>query len=176
MKPVCLWGVGILMFSACSMQPQKKLVLNEICGKDFPDNEWVEIYNNSDDTVSLAGVYILKIDEDGIDHIVHRFGKESIAPHAVKVIQATRNELRSRLSRKKELGIELVDAEDQTIDDFYRNDEVGEKAHPVGGSYARVPNGTGHWAIVKNASRGTVNPDDAEVEEDSELSDSESEW
>lgn len=163
MKRFSLGLLLVLALSGCTQKPEKALVLNEICGKDFPDNEWIEIYNNSDKEVSLKGVYLLKIDEDGIDHVVHRFKNETIKPHHVLVVQSTMNELRSRLSRKKELGVELVGADDKTIDAFYRDDEVGERPHPVGGSYARIPNGTGAWTIVKNASRGEVNPSDAET-------------
>ena len=175
MKPIYLLNIGVLMTSACSMQPHNKLVLNEICGKDSPDNEWVEIYNNSDDSISLLGVYVLKIDEDGIDHVIHRFEDEKIPPHTVKAIQSTLNELSGHLSRKKELGIELVNREGQTIDAFYRDDEVGEKAHPVGGSYARIPNGTGRWHIVNKASLGAANTADTVAEEELEPDDNDSE-
>lgn len=166
MKRFTLGLLLALALTACTQQPEKSLVLNEICGKDFPDNEWIEIYNNSDATVSLKGVYLLKIDEDGIDHVVHRFKNETIPAHQVLVVQSTMNELRSRLSRKKELGVELVGPDDKTIDAFYRDDEVGERPHPVGGSYARIPNGTGAWTIVKKASRGDLNP--AETDTDDE--------
>ena len=74
-----------------------------------------------------------------------------------------KDELRRHISRSKEVGIELVGPDDKTIDAFYRDEEVGEKSHPANGSYARIPNGSGDWAIVTNASRNELNPDDAEI-------------
>ena len=61
-----------------------------------------------------------------------------------------------------------------TIDSFYRDDEVGEKAHPANGSYARIPNGSGNWVIVTNASRNELNPEDAEIVEQDMFEDTDS--
>ena len=169
--------VTAFMVSCTSPQSPKAdtLVLNEICGKEFPNNEWVEIYNPTADTIDLKGYYLLKIDEDGIDHLIHRFKHGSIAPGEVIVISSLEDQLRSRLSRKKELGVELVNPKDETVDDFYRDDEVGDnRAHPENGSYARIPNGNGRWTIIAEASRGEVNPDTAE-EADEDLMELETE-
>ena len=151
-----------LLFS-CEQKPVKPLVLNEICGKEFPDNEWIEIYNPTDNVVQLKGYYLIKIDEDGIDYVIYKFKGGQLGPNQVLVVSSLQKQLRRGLSRKKELGVELVAPDDQTVDDFYRDEEVGEHAHPTNGSYARIPNGTGAWAVVKHASRGELNPKDAET-------------
>lgn len=151
-----------LLFS-CGPHTQRTVVLNEICGKEFPNNEWVEVFNASDTTVNMNGYTLIKIDEDGIDYIIYTFKDVRLAPGEAYVVSSMKNELRRNLSRKKELGIELVAPDGKTVDDFYRDEEVGEHPHPANGSYARLPNATGSWAIVKNASRGEANPKNAEV-------------
>jgi len=165
---------GLLIFASCGEKSDLPLVLNEICGKEFPDNEWVEICNTSNDTVNLQGVYVLKVDEDGIDHEVFRFGNEKLAPHGIYVISSLNGKLERGISRKREVGIELVAPDDKTIDDFYRDEEVGENPHPKNGSYARIPNAEGFWQIVDNASRGMPNPneeDELSADDDSESED-----
>lgn len=167
--PAVALAVASLLSCQSPQTPQADtLVLNEICGKEFPNNEWVEIFNPTADTVDLRGYYLLKIDEDGIDHLIHRFKGGRLAPGEVLVVSSLEDQMRSRLSRKKELGVELVNPKDETIDDFYRDDEVGDNhAHPENGSYARIPNGNGRWTIIAEASRGEVNPDTAEeIDED----------
>ncbi len=152
----------LCLLSSCGKLPTRQLVINEVCGKEFPDNEWVEIYNPTDSAVSLKGVYLIKIDERGIDHLLYRFKDGTLGPKQVYVISSMQDELLRHISSRKEVGIELVGPDDKTIDDFYRDEEVGEQPHPANGSYSRIPNGTGKWAIVKQASRGELNPSDAE--------------
>ena len=152
----------LCLLSSCEEPPTKHLVINEVCGKEFPDNEWVEIYNPTDSAVNLKGIYLIKIDEKGIDHILYRFQDGTLGPKQVYVISSMQDELRRHISSRKEVGIELVAPDDKTIDDFYRDEEVGEQSHPANGSYSRIPNGTGKWTIVKQASRGELNPDNAE--------------
>ena len=52
----------------------------------------------------------------------------------------------------------LVAADGTVIDRFDRDKDVGEGVqHEAGGSYARVPNGTGSWKVVATATRGQAN-------------------
>ena len=167
--PAVALAVASLLSCQSPQTPQADtLVLNEICGKEFPNNEWVEIFNPTADTVDLRGYYLLKVDEDGIDHLIHRFKSGRLAPGEVLVVSSLEDQMRSRLSRKKELGVELVNPHDETIDDFYRDDEVGDgRGHPENGSYARIPNGSGQWTITDAATRGERNPDEiAEMDSD----------
>ena len=163
MKHLGLTLLLLCFLSSCTRFSSKSLVINEVCGKEFPDNEWVEIYNPTDSVVHLKGIYLIKVDENGIDHLLYRFDGGTLAPGQVYVISSMHDELLRHLSRQKELGIELVGPDDKTIDDFYRDEEIGEHPHPANGSYSRIPNGTGKWAIVKQASRGELNPDNSET-------------
>ena len=166
---VCIFACISLMtlhLQSCINLPGKQLVINEVCGKEFPDNEWVEIYNPTDSVVKLKGIYLIKVDENGIDHELFRFKSGELAPGHVYVISSMKDELRRHISRSKEVGIELVGPDDNTIDSFYRDDEVGEKAHPA--------NGSGNWVIVTNASRNELNPEDAEIVEQDMFEDTDS--
>ena len=174
---VCIFACISLMtlhLQSCIKLPGKQLVINEVCGKEFPDNEWVEIYNPTDSVVKLKGLYLIKVDENGIDYELFRFKSGELAPGHVYVISSMKDELRRHISRSKEVGIELVGPDDNTIDSFYRDDEVGEKSHPANGSYARIPNGSGNWVIVTNASRNELNPEDAEIVEQDMFEDTDS--
>lgn len=167
MKHTCFYVLLVVlcgMMSSCGERVAKTLVLNEICGKEFPDNDWIEIYNPSDSVVQLAGVYIIKIDENGIDHMAYQFKSGSLAPGEVCVVSKMEERgLKRNISNKKEMGIELVGPNNETLDEFYRDDQVGEHSHPINGSYARLPNGTGEWFIARQASKGEINPEDTEV-------------
>ena len=99
---VCIFACVTLMticLQSCIQLPGKQLVINEVCGKEFPDNEWVEIYNPTDSVVKLKGIYLIKVDENGIDHELFRFKSGELAPgHARYVLRLRSLQLLSRSS------------------------------------------------------------------------------
>ena len=135
------------------------LVLNEICGKDDPDDDWLEIYNNGSSTVALDGAYIVKTDEDGLLETIFTFGEGiDIEADGYVVVATLTGELQAGISNKKQVGIALYSAGGVLLDSFDRDADIGEdEQHPEGGSYARMPNGTGAWTIVDANTRGTAN-------------------
>lgn len=135
------------------------VVINEICGKQDPDDDWIEFYNKGAETEDLSGAYIIKTDEEGKDEVIYTFPKgSSIAPGGYLVVATLTGELTAGISNSKELALTLVTADGKTADKFDRDSDVGkDKSHSEGGSYARVPDGTGQWQITESCTRGTAN-------------------
>lgn len=152
--PLCLFT---LLLAACGETGNPGLRLNEVCGKDSTTGDWIEIYNASSTPFRLGGHYLLKTDEDGIDHILHTFPDTVLDPGSCYVVTRLGGSLERKISRTKEVGVELVAPNDKTVDSFYRDDDVGDSPHPVGGSYARVPDGTGPWIIADRSTPGKPN-------------------
>ena len=136
------------------------LVLNEICGGDSnSDDDWVEIYNTSSVAINLQGVTITKIDEDGISEKLYTYPEgATLAAGAYDVKSRTSNELAAKISNSKQVSIVLEMPSGTQIDIFDKDTEVGENgSHSLGGSYARIPDGTGKWTIVSKATKGAAN-------------------
>lgn len=148
-------ALALALLAACSQSPQ--VCINEICGKDNSTGDWIELYNAGTATVSLNGWYLLKTDEYGIDQTLFEFQNETIPPGGYLVVSRLADDLERKISHKKEVGIELVGPNDRTIDAFYRDDEIGESPHPIGGSYARFPDGNGAWQVATHSTPGTSN-------------------
>lgn len=153
-----LIGLSFLLLAACTGGSPTAVYINEICGKDSAAGDWIELYNPSNLPVDLSGYYLLKTDEDGLDFTLYEFPDgQQIGAGEFLVVSQLADDLERKISHKKEVGIELVNRHDKTVDQFYRDDEVGDTAHPVGGSYARQSDGTGPWHIAKRATPGESN-------------------
>lgn len=140
------------------------LVLNEICGGDSnSDDDWVEIYNTSSVAINLHGVTITKIDEDGISEKLYTYPEgATLAAGAYDVKSRTSDELAAKISNSKKVSIVLEMPSDTQIDLFDKDSDVGENgSHSLGGSYARIPDGTGKWTVVSKATKGAANSDEA---------------
>ncbi|MDR2955172.1 MAG: lamin tail domain-containing protein [Prevotella sp.] len=137
------------------------IILNEICGQQEPDDDWVEIYNSSSSSINLKGVQIIKTDEEGKEKSIFTFPDASIAPGEYKVIATLTEELTSGISNQKQVGIALAIVTGEIIDSFDRDGNIGQNAwHIPNGSYARIPNITGDWTSVMDYTRGTENKAD----------------
>lgn len=88
------------------------VVINEICGKQDPDDDWVEFYNTSDKETDLGGSTLVKTDEDGKDETIYTFpaGKK-VGAHDYLVVATTTGELQAGISNSKEVGLRLVMAD-----------------------------------------------------------------
>ncbi len=146
-----------------NLKPTHEVVLNEICGKDNPDNDWVEFFNPSDKDVDLSGAKLIKTDEDGMDEQVYVFpGGAILKSKNYQVITKNEDFPEVGISNSKEVGLRLVSADNKTLyDKFDRDSDVGkDKSHEEGGSYARIPDGTGAWKVVAKYTKGTANSDE----------------
>lgn len=174
-KPFALVALAsLLALNACKndkeddvLPPQDKdytgLVLNEICGKQDPDNDWVEILNTTTKTIDLSGVQLQKTDEEGISEIFYTFSEgATITAGTYKILEQLNGDFTVGISNSKQVGIALLAPSGTTINAFDRDADVGaNQGHASGGSYARMPNGIGSWKIVTTATPGTANKDEA---------------
>jgi len=140
------------------------IVLNEVCGLTSPDNDWIELYNLSSSAVNIGGYSVFKTDELGATstQVTIPTGT-TMAANAYLVIHKTAVApetiiLASGISNTKNVKLELKNAAGTTISTFEKTATTPNVAgHISGGSYARIPNGTGDWAVVTVATPGAAN-------------------
>ena len=156
------------------------IVLNELSGAD----KFIELYNTTDKELSLEGVYVVKYDsskEGGKSTTWTGAKGMTIAAKGYVVLESSdladpaedgdpnyayesaNHVFKGGLSGKKNLKIELVDANENVLDAFARGEE-GAGWNQVSGfennkknTFSRVPDGTGAWAYAaptKGAANG----------------------
>lgn len=138
------------------------VVLNEICGgaADDKDDDWVEIYNTNDAEIDLSGVQLVKIDEDDLSEILCAIPNGTrIAAKGYLVVAKKNGAFSAGISNTKKVSIVLNSPSGSIeIDRFDRDAELGaDTGHVLGGSYSRIPDGTGVWTIVTECTRGEAN-------------------
>ena len=155
------------------------IVLNELSGAD----KFIELYNTTDQEVSLEGVYLVKYDssKDGGKSTTWTGAKGmTIAAKGYVVLESSdlsdpaedgdpnyayesaNHVFKGGLSGKKNVFIELYNAIDEVLSEFKRGEE-GAGWNQVSGfnndkkhTFSRVPNGTGEWAYA-DPTKGAAN-------------------
>lgn len=157
----------------------KGIVLNELSGAD----KFIELYNTTDEEVSLREVYIVKYDssKEGGKSTTWTGAKDMvIAPKGFVVLESSdlsdpaedgdpayayeseNHIFKGGLSGKKNVFIELYNAKDEVLSEFKRGDE-GAGWNQVSGfnndkkhSFSRVPDGTGEF-VYADPTKGAAN-------------------
>ena len=155
------------------------IVLNELSGAD----KFIELYNTTDKELSLEGVYLVKYDsskDGGKSTTWTGAAGMKIAAKGYVVLESSdlsdpaedgdpnyayesaNHVFKGGLSGKKNLKIELVDAQENVLDAFARGEE-GAGWNQVSGfnndkkhTFSRVPDGTGEWAYA-DPTKGAAN-------------------
>lgn len=136
------------------------LVLNEVCGNDgnASEEDWVEIYNTSKAAINLNGVRLIKTDEDGVSEVLCTFSEGATIAGNVFMLKVKGIDFTQGISNSKSVAITLQAPSGREIDKFDKDVEFGADGnHVVGGSYSRIPDGTGEWTIVTEATKGVAN-------------------
>ena len=154
---------------ACNQSAPKvtTVVINEICGKDADGLEWVEVANASSEAINLKGYKLIKMDDEGIEKTLYTFGDTIIAPGAIMTIN--KEQLKAKIPSTKAIIVELLNPNKETVDYFDSDETLDADGHPEGGSYARVPNASGNWAITTQATWNAPNEANAPTVTDEEL-------
>ena len=152
-------------------QTAEGVVLNELSGAD----KYIELYNTTDKEISLEGLQLVKYDssKDGGKSTTWTGKKDmKIAAKGYVVLESSdlsdeaeggdpayayesaNHVFKGGLSGKKNVKIELQDADNKVLDTFKRGDE-GAGWNQVSGfennkknSFSRVPDGKGDWAYA----------------------------
>ena len=147
------------------------LALNELSGAD----KYIELYNTTDKEISLEGICLVKYDssKDGGKSTTWTGAKGmTIAAKGYVVLESSdladpaedgdpnyayesaNHVFKGGLSGKKNVFIELYNANDEKLSEFKRGEE-GAGWNQVSGfnndkkhTFSRVPNGTGEWAYA----------------------------
>ena len=155
------------------------VVLNELSGAD----KFIELYNTTDKEISLEGVYLVKYDsskEGGKSTTWTGAKGMTIAAKGYVVLESSdlsdpaedgdpayayesaNHVFKGGLSGKKNVFIELYNANDKKLSEFKRGDE-GAGWNQVSGfnndkkhTFSRVPDGTGPWAYA-DPTKGAAN-------------------
>ena len=161
------------------------IVLNELSGAD----KFIELYNTTDKEISLEGVYVVKYDsskDGGKSTTWTGAAGMKIAANGYVVLESSdladpaedgdpnyayesaNHVFKGGLSGKKNVFIELYNADDEKLSEFKRGEE-GAGWNQVSGfnndkkhTFSRVPNGTGDWAYAdptKGAANGAKTAD-----------------
>lgn len=136
------------------------LVLNEICGNDgnATEEDWVEIYNTSNSAINLNGVRLIKTDEDGVSEVLCVFSEGTTISGSAFMLKVKGIDFTQGISNSKSVTIILQAPSGREIDKFDKDMEWGvDGNHVVGGSYSRIPDGTGEWTVVTEATKGVAN-------------------
>lgn len=137
------------------------VVLNEVCGNDGTSGgqeDWVEIYNTNSATVSLNGVRLVKVDEDGLSEVLCTFAAGTAIGGRSYLVKLKGVDFSAGISNSKSVAIVLQAPSGKEIDRMDKDAEFGGDAgHAIGGSYSRIPDVTGEWTIVAEATKGAAN-------------------
>lgn len=168
------------------------VVLNELSGAD----KFIELYNTTDKAISLDGVYLVKYDsskEGGKSTTWTGAKGMTIAAKGYVVLESSdlsdpaedgdpayvyesaNHVFKGGLSGKKNVFIELYNANDEKLSEFKRGDE-GAGWNQVSGfnndkkhTFSRVPDGTGPWAYADPTKGAANGAKVAEIEQTPEM-------
>jgi hypothetical protein len=168
------------------------VVLNELSGTD----KFIELYNTTDKEISLEGVYLVKYDsskEGGKSTTWTGAKGMTIAAKGYVVLESSdlsdpaedgdpayvyesaNHVFKGGLSGKKNVFIELYNANDEKLSEFKRGDE-GAGWNQVSGfnndkkhTFSRVPDGTGPWAYADPTKGAANGAKVAEIEQTPEM-------
>lgn len=168
------------------------VVLNELSGAD----KFIELYNTTDKEISLEGVYLVKYDsskEGGKSTTWTGAKGMTIAAKGYVVLESSdlsdpaedgdpayvyesaNHVFKGGLSGKKNVFIELYNANDEKLSEFKRGDE-GAGWNQVSGfnndkkhTFSCVPDGTGAWAYADPTKGAANGAKVAEIEQTPEM-------
>lgn len=136
------------------------IYLNEICGgRDASDDDWVELINTTNILKDIGGVKIVKDDSS-----VYTFPIGTVLQPRGLVTVSSKNDSMFSISNTKNVKITLESPKNVILDTFVKAEnfpgaETIANGHPIGGSYARIPDGSGAWSQQQVNTIGEMNSD-----------------
>lgn len=136
-----------------------KLVLNEVNGTGADADKYIELYNNADYEIPLAGVLIKYGTVGSMKDSWTGQAADKIASKGYFVIQGAKGtypSLSTGLSAGKNVIVEMYKGETQ-IDRLQRGPGDDSSATPTVKSMGRSPDGTGSWYFM-DGTKNAANP------------------
>ncbi len=141
------------------------IVLNEVCGKQTPDDDWIEIHNPTTQEIDISGIKLIKNGVTATPIWTAAAGKTIPAGGYIIVPTLGTSDtgygvLTAGISNTAAVKLELKTSTDIVLSLLEKtaSNLGGASGHPTDGSYARVPNATGDWSVQTSFTKGTVNP------------------
>lgn len=139
-----------------------KLVLNEINGTGSDADKYIELYNVSDEPISLKGINIFYNNVTSTPTVTWTGTSETIAAKGFLLLKGTKkdnnpgHDLSTGLSGTQGIVLEIRDTDNMRID-YFTVEANSERSN----SYARIPDGIGSWYFdVPSGTPGNLNGDD----------------
>ncbi len=136
-----------------------QLVLNEINGTGEDADKFIEIYNMSaTKSIPLEGVTVWYNNISSAPEITWTGTDQVVGPGEFLVLKGTKkdknpeSDMATGLSGTQGIIVEMKDPEGNSIDLFSIHPDAERTTF-----YARIPDGTGAWCDVSNATEGTTN-------------------
>lgn len=141
------------------------IVLNEVCGKQTPDDDWIEIHNPTTQEIDISGIKLIKNGGTATPIWTAAAGKTIPAGGYVIVPTLVGSDtgygvLTAGISNTAAVKLELKTSTDIVLSLLEKtaSNLGGASGHPTDGSYARVPNATGDWSVQTAYTKGAENP------------------
>ena len=156
-----------LVFAACkdseenypSAEQFAGVVINEVCGfQDAAGDSWIELCNTSDRTVDLKGMKLFLTDDYYYRKCICTAPQKHLGPGEYLVFTAHGGNIDTGIDAAASIEIFMTSADGTEIDRFVRDADLSRPAaHAAGGSFSRLPDGTGHWFATTTATQGQAN-------------------
>lgn len=147
------------------------VVINEVWAGGPTDNDkFIELYNKTDETIDISGIYFERNNDGTVGTIP---ASTTLAAGAYYILGTKNNTINpsnpdapydnsisAGFSAKKSIRFKMVSPSGNTIDMFLRGSEdnldvtISDLAP---NSFCRIPNGTGAWKAVTNATLRAAN-------------------
>lgn len=135
------------------------LVINEICGtQEESGDSWIELLNTTGGEINTSGMKIFLSDDYYVRKRIYSSPGTVVGAGEYLVLSYRGGEIDTGISASVPVEIYMTAGDGVVIDSFLRDDEIGKKSgHPDGGSYSRLPDGTGKWFVTSSATSGEKN-------------------
>lgn len=157
----------LLTFASCSDSKESYptpeqitgLVINEVHGYQQENGEsWIELFNTTDRPIDIKGVKLFLTDDYYYRKCIYTAPKRTVGPGEYLVLSTQQGDIDTGIAAPESLEIFLTAADGTAVDSFVRDSDLGKPgAHPEGGSFSRLPNGTGKWFVTSSATRSGEN-------------------
>ena len=155
-----------LLAISCEEKPSQEqydsmqgIIINEVSpAKTIVTESWIELYNTSDKQIKLNGMKLQLTTSKVFEEPIAELKEGVIEPNGRYVISSKDVEFAVPIIIADFEEVAIIDGDGAIINAFSVKYDLQSTAKPQdGGSFARIPDVTGNWAITETASRDARN-------------------